>query len=104
MLHRSNPEGGGTPKYDLDVAELWNLIRFDTRFITQFIPREDPDGLRNPRILQVDGEYMPRFAEELGQYEDVSPEYAHYCAEADKWEAEVMEELRASRERSGGKE
>lgn len=89
LLH---PSGHG--KYDLDVFELWRLIRDDPAFITQFQPVNAE--LRNPRILQVDGEQLGYIfgSSEKDLYPD-SPDYAAYCEDADRREAELMQELRS---------
>ena len=90
----------GNGKYDLDVAELWRMIRGDSRFITLFEPVEDPGGLRNPRIEQADGESIPYlFGIDDADLYEASPEYDAFLREADRREAEIMAELRASRER-----
>ena len=95
LLHYVGRKADGSRTYDLDVAHLWRLIQGDPAFLTQFIPYDTPDGLRNPRLMQVDGEKLPQFVEDMALYEDVSPEYAYYLNEADRREAEYLAEKRA---------
>lgn len=104
LLHLVGVKRDGTRTYDMDVRELWAIIRADTRFLTQFVPYDAPEGLRNPRLMQVDGEKLPQFVEDMELYDDVSPEYARYCAEADRREAEYEAERseRLRRSSSGG--
>lgn len=79
----------GPASYDLDVKELWALIRGDPRFITQFMPMEEEGGLRNPRILQVDGEQLGYI---FGTSDNAQlSEYDLFVKEADMREAEYME-------------
>lgn len=76
-----------------DLEGLYLLIRYDRRFLHDFIPK-DGCPLREPnRLYAVEGGDL-HFILEGGDTYDEDREYREFCQERDRAEAELMAELR----------
>ena len=89
------------PAQDIPPADLWRVISSDNRFYTTFEPMAPPDLMRGPRVHLVDGLDLWTFRKDAEENDLYAPskEYMEACLEADRREAEIMAELKASRDR-----
>ena len=86
------------PAEDIPPADLWRIISEDKRFYTTFEPVAPPDSMRGPRTDMVDGHDLWMFRKEAEDNDLYAPskEYLEACLEADRREAEIEAQLKAS--------
>lgn len=79
---------------DIPPADLYRAISSDPRFITAFEPMAEPQRMRPPRKMQLDGRELWIFREAPGDSDlyATCEDYRRYCQEADAREAEYNEQ------------